>query len=127
MDGYTREHIRRVVAYPAAVANGASSGVTTVTTPDDNYPKRLIAVHVDPETILVEIDISGGGYTFEKFDASRSADGDWPIICNEEFPSYILFAYNLINNSGGSITAAITFEYVPDDRAGGVSKSPRGA
>ena len=123
---YEGRHLRRVAAYPGAIANGASLGVTNVTTPDDNYPKTLVAAYITPSTALLRLQISGGGFQFEDLDASRCAAGNWPIAMNEPFPAYNLIAYNVINNTGGSVTPVVTFEYEPATSAAAVSRAPAG-
>jgi hypothetical protein len=113
--------VRRVVQYVSSLTAGATLGLTTVTTVDDNYPKMLKSVYVNPTTEGIEIQVSGGGFTFEDFDASRCSNGNWPVHCDEGYPSYITFGLNVINHTGSSYSGAIVFEYEPDMRAGVVS------
>ena len=117
---------RRVVYYPGGIAAGASLGVQNVSTPDDNFPKTLKSVYVNPPTFNVEVIVLGAGYQFEDFDASRCSNGNWPVMADEPFPAYIQFQVNIINHTGSTYTGSVTFEYEPGQGAGGVSKSPLG-
>lgn len=114
--------MKRYVYYRAGdVLTTASSGIVEVPTADDQVARTLTGIFVEPTTADVEIQLSGGGFTFAKLDANMCAAGNERVHLSEPFPPTIKFGVNIVNHPSGTYSGKITLEYEPGPGAGGVS------